>query len=148
MGQYSNLSSSPSLSVCLSHTTRCTQLVFAGGLLVPLRPFYDSKTAHCWLTVSHVGISIYHFITPTHFHSSTWQLPLIFSLFIQLRPEITLFTQLAIPAFRGQYATQHMDCPVGWDIRMHQLHTCIGVRPSPQASVLDRTLNNLMVRFQ
>ena len=31
------------------------------------------------LTVSHVGICIYHFITPTYFCSTTWLLPFIFS---------------------------------------------------------------------
>ena len=39
------------------------------------------------------------------------------------------------------------DCPVGWDCRIHWLHLCRGVRPLP-TSVLDMTLNNLMVRFQ
>ena len=39
--------------------------------------------------------------------------------------------------------------PVGWDCRIvHQLHLCRGVRPPPQTSVLDMTLNNLMERFQ
>ena len=37
-------------------------------------------------------------------------------------------------------------CPVGWGCRIHRLHICRGVRPSPM-SVLDMTLNNLMVRF-
>ena len=31
------------------------------------------------LPASHVGICIYHFITPAHFHSTTWLLPLIFT---------------------------------------------------------------------
>ena len=39
-------------------------------------------------------------------------------------------------------------CPVGWGCRIHWLHLCRGVRPPPQTSVLDMTLNNLMVRFQ
>ena len=39
-------------------------------------------------------------------------------------------------------------CPVGWDCRIHRRLLCRGVRlPSP-TSVLDMTLNNLMVRFQ
>ena len=39
--------------------------------------------------------------------------------------------------------------PVGWGCRIHQLHLCRGVRPPPRPmSVLDMTLNNLMVRFQ
>ena len=40
-------------------------------------------------------------------------------------------------------------CPVGWGCRIHQLLLCRGVRPPPhQTSVLNMTLNNLMVRFQ
>ena len=38
-------------------------------------------------------------------------------------------------------------CPVSWGSRIHWLHLCRGVRP-PLTSVLDMTLNNLMVRFQ
>ena len=38
-------------------------------------------------------------------------------------------------------------CPVGWGCRIHQLHFCRWVRPSP-TSVLDMTLNNLIVGFQ
>ena len=37
--------------------------------------------------------------------------------------------------------------PVSWGYRIHWLHLCRGVRPPP-TSVLDMTLNNLMVRFQ
>ena len=40
-----------------------------------------------------------------------------------------------------------LSCPVSWDCRIHWLHLCRGVRP-PLTSVLDMTLNNLMVRFQ
>ena len=40
-------------------------------------------------------------------------------------------------------------CPVGWGCKIHQLLLCWGVRPPPPpTSVLDMTLNNLMVRFQ
>ena len=38
-------------------------------------------------------------------------------------------------------------CPVTWGCRIHWLPLCRGVRPPP-TSVLDMTLNNLMVRFQ
>ena len=38
-------------------------------------------------------------------------------------------------------------CPVSWVCRIHQLHLCRGVRLPPM-SVLDMTLNNLIVRFQ
>ena len=37
-------------------------------------------------------------------------------------------------------------CPVGWGCRIHRLHLCWGVHP--QISVLDMTLNNLMMKFQ
>ena len=46
---------------------------------------------------------------------------------------------------RGMSTNFH--CPVGWGCRIHRLHLCRGVRP-PSTSVLDMTLNNLMVRFQ
>ena len=39
-------------------------------------------------------------------------------------------------------------CPVGWGCRIHRLHLCRGVRPPPPTSVLDMTVNHLMVRFQ
>ena len=39
-------------------------------------------------------------------------------------------------------------CPVSWGCRIHWLHLCRGVRPPPITSVLDMTLNNLMLRFQ
>ena len=38
--------------------------------------------------------------------------------------------------------------PVGWGCRIHWLHFCRGVRHPHLTSVLDMTLNNLMVRFQ
>ena len=40
------------------------------------------------------------------------------------------------------------DCPVSWGCRIHWLPLCRGVWPPPPTSVLDMTLNNLMVRFQ
>ena len=39
-------------------------------------------------------------------------------------------------------------CPVDWGCRIHQLLLCRGLRPPPPTSVLDMTLNNLMVRFK
>ena len=41
-----------------------------------------------------------------------------------------------------------MYCPVSWGCRIHWLLLCRGVGLLPQTSVLDMTLNNLMVRFQ
>ena len=38
-------------------------------------------------------------------------------------------------------------CPVGWGWRIHWLHLCRGVRPTPM-SVLDMTIKNLMVRLK
>ena len=42
--------------------------------------------------------------------------------------------------------TLNSNCPVGWGCRIHRLLLCRGVRPP--TSVLDMTLNCLMVRFQ
>ena len=44
-------------------------------------------------------------------------------------------------------ALYELYCPVSLGCRIHWLHLCRGVRPPP-TSVLDMTLNNLMVRFQ
>ena len=41
-----------------------------------------------------------------------------------------------------------MHCPVCKGCRIYRLHLCGEVRPPPTMSVLDMTLNNLMVRFQ
>ena len=43
--------------------------------------------------------------------------------------------------------TKMFYCPVSWGCRIHWLHLCRGVRPH-LTSILDMTLNNLMVRFQ
>ena len=42
---------------------------------------------------------------------------------------------------------QKVTCPVGWAFRIHRLHLCRKLRPTP-TSVLDMTWNNLIVRFQ
>ena len=39
-------------------------------------------------------------------------------------------------------------CPVSWGCRIHRLHLCREVSPTPEIRVLDMTLNNLMVKFQ
>ena len=54
---------------------------------------------------------------------------------------------LAICSFFPLFLTSLLDCPVSWGCRIHWLYLCRGVRP-PLTSVLDMTLNNLMVRFQ
>ena len=46
-----------------------------------------------------------------------------------------------------QFLPPNFYCPVGWGCRIHRPHLCRGVRPPPM-SVLDMTLNKLMVRFQ
>ena len=49
---------------------------------------------------------------------------------------------------KHEYISSHSQfCPVGWGDRIHRLLLCRGVRPPP-TSVLDMTLNNLIVRFQ
>ena len=60
--------------------------------------------------------------------------------FLFLKPFISPTQQLTV-------LIQIVHCPVGWGCRIHRLFLCRGVRPPP-ASVLDMTLNNLMVRFQ
>ena len=43
-------------------------------------------------------------------------------------------------------STNSAHCLVVWGCRIHRLHLCRGVKPSP-TSILDMTLNNLMVRL-
>ena len=54
------------------------------------------------------------------------------------------------PLYYPDIIVQHISStfPVGWGWRIHWLHLCRGVRPPNQTSVLDMTLNNLMVKFQ
>ena len=49
--------------------------------------------------------------------------------------------------FQPVFTSLHLICRVGWGCRIHWLHLCRGVRPPP-TSVLDMTLNSLMVRSQ
>ena len=71
----------------------------------------------------------------------------------QIQPVQNLNEYLAPPRFfEGQHnssiiTSTAFTCPVSWGCRIHWLHLCRGVRPPP-TSVLDMTLNNLMVRFQ
>ena len=53
-------------------------------------------------------------------------------------------TRTTPPKSAKSSLTKH--CPVGWGCRIHWLHLCRGIR-SPLTSVLDMTLNNLMLRF-
>ena len=41
-----------------------------------------------------------------------------------------------------------LPCPVSWGCRIHRLLLCRRIRPPPPMSVLDMTLNNLIVRLQ
>ena len=50
-------------------------------------------------------------------------------------------------SWKRKRANQISICRVSWGCRILWLHLCRGVRP-PLTSVLDMTLNNLMVRFQ
>ena len=61
-----------------------------------------------------------------------------------------LFASLlhSISSYYYDFSSLKMDCPVGWGCRIHRLLLCRKVRPPPTTSVLDMTLNNLMVRFQ
>ena len=72
-----------------SLSTRRTQPLSARALFGPLRPRFSIYRLN-WLLqaetdfklrppLSHLGICIYHFITPTHFPLTTWLLPLIFT---------------------------------------------------------------------
>ena len=66
------------LMYCLP--TRHTQLVLARGPSSSLQPWFSicRPLRADRLALSHMGISIYHFITLTHFWSTTWLLLLIF----------------------------------------------------------------------
>ena len=62
------LSSKPHL---FSSPTRRTQPVAASRQ-------QDWPLTHARLTISHMGICMYYFTMPTHFHSTIWLLPLIY----------------------------------------------------------------------
>ena len=59
---------------------------------------------------------------------------------------IQLSTQLLLK-FLNMLLSLQISCRVSWGCRIHRLPLCRGVRPPP-TNVQDRTLNNLMVRFQ
>ena len=63
-------------------------------------------------------------------------------LFFSLLPSSVLYFYSYVTA------TQNLFCLVGWGCRIHWLHLCRGVDPPPLTSVLDMTLNNLIVKFQ
>ena len=58
-------------------------------------------------------------------------------------PEV-LSAQLILSSTRVSQSA----CPVSWGCIRYWLLLCRGIRPLPTMSVLDMTLNNLMVRFQ
>ena len=58
---------------------------------------------------------------------------------------LKIYKSVQIISFKNSYFISF--CPVSWGCRIHRLHLCRGVIP-PLTSVLDMTLNNLMVRFQ
>ena len=71
-------------SLRLLSLIRCTQLGTPCGPLALHQHDSLSARLNCQLTAarltkSHVGICIYHFTTPTHFRSTTWLLPLIYT---------------------------------------------------------------------
>ena len=70
---------------------------------------------------------------------------------LSIIPRITLFREYNSYSKKfGIFKNPQIDhCPVGLGSRIHRLHLCREVRPLPTArSVLDMTLNNLMVRIQ
>ena len=107
---------------------------------------------------------------PTHWCSSYWKgafwLPSTkvanFTLYYDIRILLWLkyiiilllasfchqFEQVFLWSLIDSKSLQAFNCPVGWGYRIHWLLHCRGVRPLPPMSVLDTTLNNLMVRFQ
>ena len=70
-------------------------------------------------------------------------------LYHKTKPNQTLssFTPDWVRSALYVFFSENTLCPVGWGCRIHRLLLCRGVRPPP-TSVLDMTLNNLMVRFQ
>ena len=65
---------------------------------------------------------------------------IFFLLYLQIQVRIT-FLKFGL-------LKQKFFGPVGWGCRIHQLHPGRGVRLSHSMSVLDMTLNNLMVKLQ
>ena len=65
----------PAVGSCLSGAPSHTLALFVTRRISPGSKL---RLTQLTLSVSHVGIYIYHFMTPTHFRSTTWLLPLIF----------------------------------------------------------------------
>ena len=68
------------------------------------------------------------------------------SIYIYIHTHTHTWPCLQLDSYLLEHLCVHI-CPVGWGCRIHRLLLCRGVRPPP-SSVLDMTLNNLMVRFQ
>ena len=62
--------------------------------------------------------------------------------------EWTPWTDMTLKPINYYSSRVFPSSPVSWSGRIHQLHLCRGVRPSPlfQSSVLDMTLNHLSFR--
>ena len=95
------------------------------------------------LTLPLFSVSCYFNISLTHIPCSelSFRGP-------KLGPHHFLILSTFFLVYLSKMVSKQFSCLVSWGCRIHWLHLCRGVRPPPLTSVLDMTLNNLMVRFQ
>ena len=112
-----------------------------------LEPHYQIGQCHIWTLLGWRGSyvsaemqSIYFTAAPCHFVEGQFKLQPCYDVHFRTYTLIPLFHGLNI------LPTLLIHCPFGWDCRIHWPHLCRGVK-TPM-SVLDITLNNLVVRFQ
>ena len=82
---------------------------------------------------------------------STWTAILFWDLIASQNTWIMIYFGLLNSSHLGYWAiiflTTKISCSIGWGCRIHWLLLCRGVR-HPPTSILDMTLNNLMMRVQ
>ena len=105
------------------------------GLLLPF-PLWPKLSATCGRFVSLLEI---------HFYNMSL---LTIKLKWNIHMKLAVATACKISLFFHVILHNTSFCLFGWSCRIHWLHLCRGVRPPRPTSVLDMTLNNLMVRLK
>ena len=86
--------------------------------------FWPQISTGSRLTVLHVGISIYHFITPTHYHKTTWVLLLIYI-------DVRAAKPLIDGSVKGQYTTLLPNLFFKMSTCRHFVHVPLDLSPHP-----------------
>ena len=135
MGQYSSLPSfqygSLSLSICLSHITED---------LIPFK-----RNTDIYIFVKKCPSFILYEYT-TRFGFIIWHLRYLYKEGMKIEVK-SFFT--CLPKRFTFIPLDKLMSPVGWGSRIYQLHLCWGIKfLSPLSSILDMTLNYLLMKLQ